>query len=303
MQTPDTAAHRATLENVRRFVLQSHPSYGDEPTKTADLDPLPECSTDVMKVWHGETDTAITLFIAFTATRDGDKGDMGRNYQSLLLCDPTNPLDPALPTSGSVGWGWQSRWETQAITLKPALTEYAQQALQKDKLLNVFFAGHSLGGPVATLAGVHCSDWLRSLNVPGHTMIATFNSPRFGSAAAAENIHQKLVDQQPTDTNQNHGRTLQLHQLTCSDDPVQSLPLGMHHGVWHEVNGLPGAGSRNPQLVELAQRDNYNVPARASKLNPLANHDLGAWEKTILETMPDEKIDQMMRHTPLLLAS
>lgn len=306
-EAPDsrTADRRAILECMRVFAEQAYSSNGDKITEVAGFQPVGQASTDVMKIWQGESPDTLNIVLAFAGTRSSDKGDMARDVQSQVPSPHVNPLDPGLPSLGHVGMGWRKRWTRQAqvrldggLPLGDMLALRAAQAQAQGKPLLVNVTGHSLGAATATVAGYDIANFLHSRSVLSQTQVVVFNPPRMGSVGAEVRYQQALLAGSHAGMGSGPGPSLQLHQFTRALDPVQSVPLFMHHPTWHKPSGLSARSANNPELVGLAQDSNYHATA-VDRVNLGANHHLGAWKSTIAVDMPDTHVDRMFRGAPL----
>ncbi|KAF1358033.1 lipase precursor [Lizonia empirigonia] len=118
------------------------------------------------------------------------------------------PADPPTCANCSVHTGFYSSWLNTRNVVLPHVTE----ALAKYPNYQLVLVGHSLGGAIATLAGLDfkARGW--------HPRVTTFGEPRLGN----KNLNA-YIDARFNITGDHDSNTL--HRVTHAGDPVPLLPL------------------------------------------------------------------------------
>ena len=301
-----TGQQRAILECMRVFAMQAYYPAGqphEEPpgrpkvphpprgaaatppggalTEVGGLRPLTGLCSDAMKLWSAQTPEGLSLVLAMAGTRFILK-DVSVDLASHRVLAHGNPLDASLPALEAVGKGWSDRWtelaqarRAGAQSLREFLSTCAAQCAQRGQTLQVMLAGHSMGGAVATLAGYDIAHFLARHGVRGMTSVYAFNPPRLGAQAARDGYQRALAGLARADAPA--APALALRQLTRDFDPVQSLPAGLQHPLWHDqaVAGAYHARGTGVQAADL-----------------LRNHDLKEWPHEIA-TMPAGQVARL----------
>ncbi len=276
-----TVQRRAILECMRVFAMQAYDPAGQPLNEVGGLRPLTGLCSDAMKLWSAETPEGVSLVLAMAGTRFTLK-DVAVDLASHRVLAHVNPLDASLPALEAVGKGWSDRWtelarapHADAQSLLEFLSTCAAQCAQRGQTLQVMLAGHSMGGAVATLAGYDIAHFLARHGVRGMTSVYAFNPPRLGAQAARDDYQRALAGLARADAPA--APALALRQLTRDFDPVQSLPAGLQHPLWHDqaVAGAYHARGSGVQAADL-----------------LRNHDLKEWQHEIA-TMPAGQVARL----------
>lgn len=145
----------------------------------------------------------------------GGHGD-GEDETSSDLWPSTNIVEPhqypsvSLPTctNCTVHGGFYSSW----LHARKLILPHVAKALEKYPSYKLVLVGHSLGGAVATLAGLefHARGW--------DAHVTTFGEPRLGNQALNAYINTRFNITA-------HRASNKLHRVTHVGDPVPLLPL------------------------------------------------------------------------------
>ncbi|GKT20803.1 XopAP family type III secretion system effector [Acidovorax sp. SUPP3334] len=272
------ALQRAVLEGMRDFAGQAYTVDFDEITGRGGLRFCVDQSSAATKCWDNlEHPQVLAVVLGFAGTRIEDSEDLICDIKSQIPQFHANPLDPGLPGLGRVGGGWQDRWHAEALApradgldLASLLMRYARMAQDSGKALSVSVVGHSLGAAVATLASFDIAHFLDASGARGKVSTYAFNPPRLGMEAVA---HRYAAPRSQG------GMAFALRQFTRTLDPIQSVPLLMHHPGWVD-SPQPGTYSApdNPQVVTYQDR-------WADRINLSSNHELPKWQPVIASDM------------------
>ncbi|WP_225977918.1 lipase family protein [Paracidovorax avenae] len=101
------------------------------------------------------------------------------------------------------------------------------------RLLSVSVTGHSLGAAVGILAGVDIANFLRHKEIDGQVSTYAFTPPRI----APEGIEGRFQEALELRLASNPGMRFALRQFVRKQDPIQPMPLGMHHPAWSHPQG------------------------------------------------------------------
>ncbi|KAI8935824.1 hypothetical protein NX059_007341 [Plenodomus lindquistii] len=177
------------------------------------------------------------------------------------LTDDPPPASPPKCTNCTVHTGFYTSWLNTRKTILPHITS----ALTQHPSYKLVLVGHSLGGAVATLAGLDFK--ARGWN----PHITTFGEPRLGNKALTTYINQRF-NITP------HHATNTFHRVTHAGDPVPLLPLeewgyAMHSEEIFITQGeLPASiadiryceGDQDPGCIAGSDegKSGWGVPAR-----------------------------------------
>lgn len=246
LKSDRSQTHRdhSKLNTQRRVVLECMRACAGE-AYTADLANVPnigklqfdaQMSSPRLKLWHGTSGDALTVVLGFSGTRMEEAEDLLCDVKSQITQPHANSFDQQLPTLGDIGSGWQEWWKSEAELpreagdcMKDELTRYTQMAKESGKALSVSLAGHSLGAAVATLAGFDITHFLRATGANGKVSVYAFNPPRMGAMGIESQYKSTLED---PSVSKGSPLNFSLRQFTRNMDPIQSVPLFMHHPHW-----------------------------------------------------------------------
>ncbi|GKS92681.1 lipase [Acidovorax sp. SUPP2539] len=280
------ALQRAVLEGMRDFAGQAYTVDFAEITGRGGMRFAADQSSAATKCWdHLEHPQVLAVVLGFAGTRMEDPDDLLCDLKSQIPRAHANPLAAGLPDLGRVGSGWQERWQAEAMAprangldLGGLLMRYAGMARDSGKTLSVSVVGHSLGAAVATLASFDIAHFLDANGARGKVSTYAFNPPRLGMEAVAQRyIAPKTAG----------GMAFALRQFTRSLDPIQSMPMLMHHPGW-AASPRPGTYSAagNPQVVTYQDR-------WADRINLSANHELPQWQPVIASAMHPSDLEHL----------
>ncbi|MGP3505883.1 XopAP family type III secretion system effector [Paracidovorax citrulli] len=291
----------AALERMRREVLEcmralSGHAYTEDPGRIPSVGGLgfePAWSTPALRCWKGATQEAEVLVLAFSGTRMDDRKDLLCDLSSQWSRPHRNPFGEHLPTLGAVGMGWQDRWHEEARTsradgrtLRSLLTTSAAEARNTGRMLSISVTGHSLGAAVGILAGVDIANFLRHREIDGQVSTYAFNPPRI----APDGIEGRFQEALELRLGSNPGMRFALRQFVREQDPIQSMPLHMHHPAWPHPQGS------RVQRTDLAHGMIATCTDRpASRWNPAVNHDLSPWQEAIGGGMSRSELRSLFR--------
>ncbi|KAL6706917.1 hypothetical protein ACN47E_005060 [Coniothyrium glycines] len=142
---------------------------------------------------------------------DDDDGESSSDLlapRANLVDDEPPPADPPKCENCTVHTGFYSSWLNTRKVILPHVTE----ALNKYPDYKLVLVGHSLGGAVATLAGLD----FKARGWAPH--VTTFGEPRLGNKALNRYIDDRF------DTTAHHASN-KMHRVTHAGDPVPLLPL------------------------------------------------------------------------------
>ncbi|MVT28844.1 lipase [Acidovorax citrulli] len=291
----------AALERMRREVLEcmrvfSGHAYTEDASRIPSVGGLgfdSAWSTPALRCWKGATQKAEVLVLAFSGTRMDDCKDLLCDFSSHWTRPHRNPFGDHLPALGAVGMGWQGRWHEEARasraqgrTLRSLLTTSAAEARKTGRMLSVSVTGHSLGAAVAILAGVDIANFLRHKEIDGQVSTCVFNPPRI----APDGIEERFQEALELRLGSNPGMRFALRQFVREQDPIQSMPLHMHHPAWPHPQGS------RVQRTDLAHGMIATcTDGPASRWNPAVNHDLSPWQEAIGGGMSRSELRSLFR--------
>ncbi len=277
-RTAQAFLQRAVLEGMRDFAGQAYTVAFDEVTDRGGMCFAADRSSAATKCWENlEHPQVLAVVLGFAGTRMEDPDDLMCDLKSQIPRHHANPLASGLPGLGPVGSGWQERWHAEArapradgLDLAGLLMRYAGMAQDSGRTLSVSVAGHSLGAVVATLASFDIAHFLDANGARGKVSTYAFNPPRLGM----ETVARRYIAPKS-----GGGMAFALRQFTRALDPIQSMPMLMHHPGW-AASPRPGtyAAPGNPQIVTYQDR-------WADRVNLSANHELPHWQPVIASAM------------------
>lgn len=280
------ALQRAVLEGMRDFAGQAYTVAFDEITGRGGMRFAADQSSAATKCWENlEHPQILAVVLGFAGTRMEDPDDLMCDLKSQIPRPHANPLASGLPDLGRVGGGWQERWHAEALApradgldMAALLMRYAQMAADGGKTLSVSVVGHSLGAAVATLASFDIAHFLDANGARGKVSTYAFNPPRLGMEAVARRY---------TAPKAGGGMAFALRQFTRALDPIQSMPMLMHHPGW-AASPQPGTycAAGNPRIVTYQDR-------WADRVNLSANHELPRWQPVIADAMHASDLDRI----------
>lgn len=171
------------------------------------------------------------------------------------------PADPPKCENCTVHTGFHTSWLNARKVVLPFVTE----ALEKYPNYKLVLVGHSLGGAVATLAGLDfkARGW--------HPRVTTFGEPRLGNKALNTYVDERFN----ITANHEHNN---FHRVTHAGDPVPLLPLeewgySMHSEEIFIADGsLPASiadisycnGDEDPHCIAGSDEDKpaWGIPTR-----------------------------------------
>jgi lipase (class 3) len=131
--------------------------------------------------------------------------------------------------------GWWTTWKNTRDVIIPVITKAMQQYPDYELTL----VGHSLGGAIATLAGL---ELITKQLLP---ITTTFGEPRLGNQALADYIDMRFNISNSTVESHHHDRRVpQFRRVTHINDPIPFLPL-------EEWGYMPHAGEIFISKVDL----------------------------------------------------
>ncbi|KAF9692559.1 hypothetical protein EKO04_009627 [Ascochyta lentis] len=203
-------------------------------------------------------------YVSYPADDDhGSTSDfLAPHMQSEIPSDrDPPPADPPKCANCTVHTGFYSSW----LNTRKVVLPHVAEALEKYPNYNLVLVGHSLGGAVATLAGLDfmARGW--------HPRVTTFGEPRLGNKNLNEYIDHRF------NITANHDANT-FHRVTHAGDPVPLLPLeewgySMHsEEVFISESSLPFSladvhychGDQDPHCIQGSDDDRpaWGVPTR-----------------------------------------
>lgn len=148
-------------------------------------------------------------YIPYPGDDEGDGGTSDFIAPRVGVADgETPPAEPPKCNNCTVHTGFYSSW----LNTRKVILPYVSDALKKYPDYKLVLVGHSLGGAVATLAGLD----FKARGWDPH--VTTFGEPRLGN-----NEFNSYIDERFNITaNHEHNK---LHRVTHVGDPVPLLPL------------------------------------------------------------------------------
>ena len=171
------------------------------------------------------------------------------------------PADPPKCTNCTVHTGFYTSW----LNTRKVILPHVSEALAKYPTYQLVLVGHSLGGAVATLAGLDFAarGW--------QPRVTTFGEPRLGNKALNKYIDARFNITADHEANR-------FHRVTHAGDPVPLLPLeewgyAMHRDeVFISQSSLPASladvhycdGDADPKCIEGGDADRpvWAIPSR-----------------------------------------
>jgi pimeloyl-ACP methyl ester carboxylesterase len=140
----------------------------------------------------------------------GDDDDDDSSTSTFFTPGPSNPSPPDTPAcpNCTVHTGFYTSW----LHTRPLILEHLVPLLSTYPTHTLVLVGHSLGGAVATLAG------LDFLGRGWHPIVTTFGEPRLGNYPFTQYVDARFNLSRNHDTNR-------LRRVTHKGDPVPLLPL------------------------------------------------------------------------------
>ncbi|MDA8446689.1 XopAP family type III secretion system effector [Paracidovorax valerianellae] len=280
------ALQRAVLESMLDFAGQAYTVAPDEVTGRSGMRFAADKSSLATKCWESvEHPNVLAVVLGFAGTRMDDPDDLMCDLKSQIPRAHSNPLSADLPNLGPVGSGWQERWQAEALAPRPngqcladLLIQYADMARQSGKTLSISVVGHSLGAAVATLASFDIAHFLDANGACGKVSTYAFNPPRLGTGSVVEQYAAPSA---------NGGMAFTLRQFTRALDPIQSVPMFMHHPGWVD-SSQPGTHCVESNSQVVTYQDRW-----ADRLNLSANHELPRWEPVIASSMRNSDLGKI----------
>ncbi|KAF2854744.1 alpha/beta-hydrolase [Plenodomus tracheiphilus IPT5] len=195
---------------------------------------------------------------------DDDHGTTSSDFLAPRSHGPDDtppPADPPRCTNCTVHTGFYSSWLNTRKVILPHITS----ALSAHPNYKLVLVGHSLGGAIATLAGLD----FKARGWDPH--VTTFGEPRLGNKAL-----NRYIDERFNITT--HHETNTFHRVTHAGDPVPLLPLAewgysMHsEEIFIAEGSLPASiadikycnGDEDPHCIAGSDegKSGWGVPAR-----------------------------------------
>ncbi|CBX90406.1 hypothetical protein LEMA_P065320.1 [Plenodomus lingam JN3] len=148
--------------------------------------------------------------------------------------DEPPPAEPPQCKNCTVHTGFYSSW----LNTRKAILPYVTEALEKYPNYKLVLVGHSLGGAVATLAGLDFK--ARGWN----PHVTTFGEPRLGNKALNRYINERF------NISKHHGANT-LHRVTHAGDPVPLLPLAEWGYAMHSEEVFIAEGSLPASIADI----------------------------------------------------
>ncbi|KAF2206068.1 alpha/beta-hydrolase [Delitschia confertaspora ATCC 74209] len=176
-------------------------------------------------------------------------GDDGGSESSKLLgrgdTIPTRagetppPSNPPKCTNCTVHMGFHTSWLNTRKSILPDLTK----SMELYPNYTLTLVGHSLGGAVATLAGLDFK------NRGWDPRVTTFGEPRVGNAALAQYINKRFDIPPANETSSR--KSAKFYRITHINDPVPLLPLAEWGYAMHGEELFISAPSLPPAVSDI----------------------------------------------------
>ncbi|CAI6341608.1 unnamed protein product [Periconia digitata] len=163
------------------------------------------------------------------------------------------PADPPKCANCTVHTGFYSSWLNTRKAILPDLTA----AIEKYPGYKLVLVGHSLGGAVATIAGL-------DLQARGwDPYVTTFGEPRIGNKELAAYVNERFNISNSTTT-----ATNKFHRVTHANDPVPLLPLAEWGYTMHSEELFISADSLPYSQEDIRHCDGDEDPTCIADADP-----------------------------------
>lgn len=160
-----------------------------------------------------------------------------------IAVDNPPPADPPKCINCTVHTGFYSSW----LNTRQVILPYVTEALEKHPNYKLVLVGHSLGGAVATLAGLD----FKARGWDAH--VTTFGEPRLGNKALNKYINERFNISE-------HYATNKFHRVTHAGDPVPLLPLAEWGYTMHSEELFIAHGSLPASIADIRYCDGDEDP-------------------------------------------